>query len=57
MNKWENVYNIDTIASMFSKRGCHASVLTESNCIYVLGGMNFSEKIMKRCEKYSLTYG
>jgi dTDP-4-dehydrorhamnose 3,5-epimerase-like enzyme len=42
---------------MQTVRGCHAAILTESNCIYVLGGMNFHEKVFRRCEKYSITYG
>jgi len=55
-HKRENVYNIEGIDPMLNKWGCHAAVLTESNCIYVLGGMNFTEKIMRRCEKYSLIF-
>jgi N-acetylneuraminic acid mutarotase len=38
---------------MISKRGCFAAIYHEG-FIFVMGGLNYNEKILKKCERYSV---
>lgn len=38
---------------MISKRGCFAAIYHEGY-IFVMGGLNYTEKILKKCERYSI---
>ena len=38
---------------MNDKRGCMAALLHEGY-IFVIGGLNYTEKCLKRCERYRL---
>ena len=54
LSKREDAYSIKNGPELRTRRGCHSLVSTDSGCIYAIGGLNFSEKVMKRCEKYIL---
>lgn len=38
---------------MITKRGCFSAVYHE-NHVFVFGGLNYTDKIMRKCEKYSI---
>lgn len=38
---------------MISKRGCFAAIYHEG-FVFVMGGLNYTEKILKKCERYSI---
>ena len=43
----------EQLPSMFTKRGCFATIYHEG-FVYVFGGINYSDRIMSKCEKYSV---
>ena len=53
VNSYENMYVEKKLPDMLHRRGCMASVLHEGY-VYVFGGLNYTEKIMKRCERLLL---
>ena len=38
---------------MIWKRGCFAAIYHEG-FVFVFGGLNYTDKIMKKCERYSI---
>lgn len=50
VNSYESVYDVKKIASLNRKRGCFAAVFVDSN-VFVFGGLNYTDKTMKYCEK------
>ena len=55
MNIYESVYSPTTLASMKTKRGCFAAIYSHgTQLVYVFGGLNYSDKILKKCEVYNL---
>ena len=43
----------EPITSMFTKRGCFTGLYHEG-FVYVFGGINYSDRIMSKSEKYSI---
>ena len=52
-NSYENKYIEKKLPDMQHRRGCMASVFHEGY-IYVLGGLNYTEKVLKKCERLLL---
>ena len=38
---------------MITKRGCFSAIFHEGY-IFVMGGLNYTEKILKKCERFSV---
>ena len=51
LNQYENLYVPTHLSNMITKRGCFSAVYHE-NYIFVFGGLNYTDKIMRKCEKY-----
>ena len=55
MNIYESVYSPTTLASMKTKRGCFSAIYSHgTQLVYVFGGLNYADKILKKCEVYNL---
>lgn len=50
VNSYESVYDVKKICSLIRKWGCFSAVFVDSN-VFVFGGLNYSDKTMKFCEK------
>eukprot|EP00347_Sterkiella_histriomuscorum_P008465 403344995 len=53
LNSYDNLYVQNPLKSMISKRGCFAAIFHEGQ-IFVMGGLNYTEKILKKCERYNI---
>lgn len=53
INSYENVYKEKRLPDMLERRGCMAAVFHEGY-IYVIGGLNYTDKCLKKCERYRL---
>jgi hypothetical protein len=53
LNNYECLYAPSTLSSMLTKRGCFAAVYHEG-FIYSVGGLNYTEKILRKCERYNI---
>ena len=53
MNSYENAYNERRLPDMIERRGCAAALFHEGY-IYVIGGLNYTEKCLRKCERYRL---
>ena len=49
----EHMYRPEQLNSMVNSRGCFGAIFHE-NQVWVFGGINYSERIMDKCETYSL---
>ena len=55
VNIYESVYSPTTLASMKTKRGCFSAIYSHgTQLVYVFGGLNYADKILKKCEVYNL---
>ena len=53
LNDFERVYVPEQLCSMHTKRGCFSTV-SLNGFVYVFGGINYSDRIMSKCERYNL---
>lgn len=53
LNSYDNLYVQHTLKSMTHKRGCFSALFHEG-MVFVFGGLNYTEKVLRRCERYSL---
>jgi len=53
VNSYESVYDVKKIASLLRKRGCFSAVFVNST-VFVFGGLNYTDKTMKYCEKLEI---
>ena len=53
INFLESNYDAQVVQPMRVKRGCHAIAHVEGR-VYVFGGQNHVDKLLKKCERYSL---
>ena len=53
LNSYENLYTETKLPDMVDRRGCMSAILHEGY-IYVIGGLNYVEKCLKKCERYKL---
>jgi hypothetical protein len=53
INSYDNLYVEKSLKSMHSKRGCFSGIFHEG-FVFVFGGLNYTDKILKKCERYSL---
>ena len=53
VNSYENIYREKRLPDMIERRGC-AAALYHEGYIYVIGGLNYTEKCLKKCERYKL---
>ena len=54
--QYDNHYDLKMLATMYSKRGC-ASAVFHQGFVYAMGGINYTEKVLKRCERLNLKTG
>ena len=52
-NQYDNHYTLKMMDRMQSKRGCGTAV-HHAGYVYVMGGINYTEKVLKRCERLNL---
>jgi len=50
VNSYESVFDVKKICSLKRKWGCFSAVFVDSN-VFVFGGLNYTDKTMKFCEK------
>ena len=55
MNSYENLYTQKQMPDMLERRGCF-SALHHEGYIYVIGGLNYTEKCLKKCERLRLVH-
>lgn len=53
VNSYESVYDVKKLCSLIWKWGCFSAVFVDSN-VFVFGGLNYSDKTMKYCEKLDI---
>lgn len=53
INSYENQYSETRLPDMLERRGCMAALLHEGY-IYVIGGLNYTDKCLKKCERFKL---
>jgi hypothetical protein len=53
INSYQNRYVEKMLPAMHSRRGCTSAVYHEGY-IYVFGGINYTDKVMKKCERLAL---
>ena len=53
MNSYENSYQEKRLPDLLERRGC-MSALFHEGFIYVIGGLNYTEKCLRKCERYRL---
>jgi hypothetical protein len=53
INSYDNLYVQTTLKSMIAKRGCFSAVYHEG-FVFVFGGLNYTDKILKKCERYNI---
>jgi len=53
INSYENTYREKRLPDMNERRGCMAAVLHEGY-IFVIGGLNYTEKCLRKCERFRL---
>ena len=53
VNSYENQYHEQRLPDMLERRGCMAALYHEGY-IYVIGGLNYTDKCLKKCERYHL---
>jgi len=53
LDSYENIYEETRLPDMLERRGCTAALFHEGY-IYVIGGLNYSEKCLRKCERFRL---
>ena len=53
VNTYDSLYKPTILCSMNTKRGCFSAVYL-SGFIFAFGGLNYTDKILKKCEKYDV---
>ena len=51
IDSYGNSYHEGRLPDMLERRGCMTAIFHEGY-IYVIGGLNYSEKCLKKCERY-----
>lgn len=53
INSYENLYKEKRLPDMHERRGCMAALLHEGY-IFVIGGLNYTEKCLRKCERFKM---
>ena len=53
INVYDSVYSAELLNNMITKRGCFAAIY-QYGFIFAIGGLNYTHKILKYCEKFNV---
>jgi len=53
VNSYDNKYKSTPLRPMHHKRGCMAGLFHEG-IAFVFGGLNYTEKVLRKCERYNI---